>query len=227
MVPVLLALGGWQLQRAQDKARLLEQFEARRQAQPLAIRDLNQLADVAYQPVRLSGFFDQTHSVLLDNRTREGRPGVELLQPFFDEPSEQWVLINRGWLPWPDRRQMPVFSTPEGQVRLSGWVYRPAESAVTLIQTQNSIGWPRVTSNADAPGLWRELDRPGVSFEVRMRPGPGSYQVDWPIVAMSPQKHQGYAVQWFALAAALIALFVYFGVHNARESRDEHSRSPA
>lgn len=54
---------------------------------------------------------------------RDGKAGVELLQPFHDQASGLWLLLNRGWLPWPDRRTPPVFSTPEQPVNLDAWVY--------------------------------------------------------------------------------------------------------
>jgi cytochrome oxidase assembly protein ShyY1 len=34
---------------------------------------------------------------------------------------------------------------------------------------------------------------------------------------MGPEKHLGYAVQWFAMAVALFGLYLYLGWHNARE----------
>ncbi|MNN94970.1 hypothetical protein D3C81_2137010 [compost metagenome] len=72
----------------------------------------------------------------------------------------------------------------------------------------------------DAAGLWRELGRAGLADELRLQPGPASYLGDWPLVSMGPEKHLGYAVQWFALAATLLGLFVWFGVQQAREVRD-------
>ena len=32
--------------------------------------------------------------------------------------------------------------------------------------------------------------------------------VDWQVVNVSPEKHTGYAVQWFTMAAALFILFI-------------------
>ena len=40
---------------------------------------------------------------------------------------------------------------------------------------------------------------------------------------MDPQKHLGYAVQWFAMALALLVMFVYLGIRNARDVDDEFS----
>ena len=34
---------------------------------------------------------------------------------------------------------------------------------------------------------------------------------------MGPEKHLAYAVQWFAMALALLALYLYLGWHNNKE----------
>ena len=44
---------------------------------------------------------------------------------------------------------------------------------------------------------------------------------------MSPDKHTGYAVQWFALAAALVGLYLYLGIHTSRQSAREKSHEPS
>ncbi|GAB3371385.1 SURF1 family protein [Azotobacter armeniacus] len=216
LLPVLIGLGFWQLSRAEDKRALLAQFEARRQAEPLDPSALDAAGALAWQRVRLHGRFDPEHSLLLDSRTRAGRPGVELLQPFRDD-SGRWLLVNRGWLPWPDRRVPPVFATPGAPLALTAWVYRPPGNPFLL---KNAAGdaWPRLVNRVDAAALWTELGRDGLPVELRLEPGPAAYAVDWPLLAMAPEKHLGYAVQWFALAAALLALFIYLGIHSARET---------
>ena len=77
LLALLLALGGWQLQRADEKSALLASQEARRQAPAQPIGELERSADPAFQRVLLRGYFDAEHSLLLDNRTRDGRVGVE------------------------------------------------------------------------------------------------------------------------------------------------------
>lgn len=42
---------------------------------------------------------------------------------------------------------------------------------------------------------------------------------------MSPEKHVGYAVRWFALATALVLLYLYFGWHQTKEKRHGHRHS--
>ena len=225
LLPLLIWLGFWQLGRADEKRLLIAASDARRVAAPLPIPALEQQPELAYTRVSLQGTFDSAHSVLLDSRTRAGAAGVELLQPFYDQASGLWLLVNRGWLAWPDRRVAPSFTTPEAPQSLTGWVYLPPGEGFLLKETDSS-GWPKLVNTVDARALWKELGRGGAPFEVRLDPGAAAYQADWPVVAMDPEKNLGYAVQWFALALALLVLFIYLGIRNARDSDDEFSSGP-
>ena len=227
LFPGLIGLGFWQLARAEEKRELLAAHQARQLAAPVAIAELANLANPAYVRVQLQGYFDARHSFLLDNRTRDGQAGVEVLQPFHDQASGLWLLLNRGWLPWPDRRITPTFATPDTPLRLQATVYVPLGDGLQLQPGAQSNTWPRVIGAVKPDELWRQLSRTGLSHELRLEPGPGSLRVDWPVVAMSPDKHLGYAVQWFALATALLGLFIYLGLHNARETRHEPSHHSA
>jgi surfeit locus 1 family protein len=223
LFPCLLWLGYWQLTRADEKRALTELFETRREAAPVDVDTLLNEADMAYRRVHIQGRFDPTHSLLLDNRTRNGQVGVELLQPFFDEPSSRWLLVNRGWQPWPDRRSRPVFSTPEGLVSLYAWVQVPLGKPLRLQPERIDAGWPRLVTQVEPERLWAQLQRSGLAYELRLEPGPAALQADWPVVSMAPEKHLGYALQWFALAIALLCLFIYLGIHNARENNNDES----
>jgi surfeit locus 1 family protein len=232
LVPLLLSLGFWQLARAEQKRALLSAQELRQRAPVQALGELKVSADLSFRRVSLQGYFDPEHSVLLDNRTRAGRAGLELLQPFYDQASGLWLLINRGWLAWPDRRIAPQFTTPRGVQKMQAWVYVPPGQSFQLQADQPGSMWPQLLTRVDVARLWQQLQRGGWPYELRLEPGPAAYQVDWPVLAMSPVKHQGYAVQWFAMAVALCALFVYFGFNSTannpiRKSSDACSDSKA
>lgn len=183
LLPLLLTLGAWQLQRADEKSALLASQEARRQAPAQPIGELERSADPAFQRVLLRGYFDGEHSLLLDNRTRDGRVGVELLQPFYDQPSGLWLLLNRGWLPWPDRRTPVAFSTPTGALQLQAWIYVAPGESFQLQADQPSNAWPQLLTRVDAGALWRQLGRAGWPYELRLLPGPAAYQAEWAVVA--------------------------------------------
>jgi len=218
LLPVLVWLGFWQLERGEQKRDMLERQEARAQLGALSPAELDGLPNPAYSRVHLQGRFDAEHSFLLDSRTRDGQVGVELLQPFQDQPSGRWVIVNRGWIPWPDRRIAPAFDTPGQALKLAAWVHVPAGKPFVLDRGM-AEGWPRLINHVDVQQLWETLGRDGIAYELRLEPGPTAYRADWPVTSMSPAQHRGYAVQWFALAAALLALFIYLGVHQARENQ--------
>lgn len=215
LVPVMVCLGFWQLGRGEQKRVLMENYAERRVALPLDSTELQHTTDPAFRPVQLNGQFDAEHSILLDNRQHDGKVGVELLQPFLDHASGLWLLVNRGWLPWPDRRTPPVFDTPERPVSLQAWVYVAPGATFQLHADPTNAPWPRLVTAIEPDKLWAELGRSGFAYELRQQSGPGAYRTDWPVVSMGPEKHLGYAVQWFAMATALFGLFLYLGWHNA------------
>ena len=229
LLPLLVFLGIWQLSRGEQKRLLLDSYAERQTAASVPLSQLKGVNDPAFRRVQMRGQFDAHHSVLLDNRIRDGKVGVELLQPFQDYASGQWVLVNRGWIPWPDRRSPPVFSTPAQTLELQGWVYASPGTPFQLQADPLVNAWPRLVTAVAASALWPELGREGFADEVRIQPGPAAYRADWPVIAtgMGPEKHTAYAVQWFAMALALLGLYLYLGWHNAQEKRHGNGHQSA
>ena len=223
LLPLMVGLGCWQLSRGQEKQVLVDSYAERRAAEPIHGDQLAALADPAFRRVHLRGQFDAEHSVLLDNRMRDGKAGVELLQPFHDQASGLWLLLNRGWLPWPDRRTPPAFTTPEQPLNLDAWVYVAPGETFQLQADPVVSSWPRLLTALHPVALWAELGRSGYAYELRAEPGPATYETQWPVVAMGPEKHLAYAVQWFAMAVALLALYLYLGWHHTKKEKPHGS----
>lgn len=217
LLPLLVSLGFWQLNRGAEKSTLLQNYAERRAAEPMASTELQHTTDPAFRRVRLHGQFDAEHSLLLDNSQRNGRVGVELLQPFHDQATGLWLLVNRGWLPWPERRTPPQFNTPAEAVSLDAWVYVSPGATFQLHADPTTLTWPKLITAVEPTKLWTALNREGFAYELRAETGPATYQADWPVVVMGPEKHIAYAVQWFAMAIALFGLYFYLGWHNAKE----------
>ncbi|MBF8778706.1 SURF1 family protein [Pseudomonas fulva] len=226
LLPTLVALGCWQLSRAEHKRALLAMHAARQLEEPLTVERLRESSEPAFRRVQLRGRFDARHSILLDNRMRGGKAGVELLQPFQDEASGVWLLVNRGWLAWPDRRLPVTFETPSRSLALQAWVHEATGQLLQLRADPVAGQWPRLLNGIEPRHLWQELEREGIAHELRLEPGPASYRLDWPVVTTEPEKHLGYAVQWFALATALLALYLYFG-WNPRKENPHVQRDPS
>ncbi|RUQ45461.1 SURF1 family protein, partial [Corynebacterium pseudodiphtheriticum] len=75
LLPLMVGLGFWQLARGHEKQLLVDRYAERRVADPISSAQLGDMADPAFHRVRLRGQFDGEHSVLLDNRMRDGRAG--------------------------------------------------------------------------------------------------------------------------------------------------------
>lgn len=209
VLPVLLGLGVWQLDRAGEKQRLLDQWDDPAQARPWA--DLDMDDRLTGQPVVLTGRYG-TPVWLLDNRTRDGAPGYEVLSLFHPDQGPP-VVVNRGWVLAERRRdQLPDIDTPRRPVRL---LARVAEYPVPPILA----GEPTAGSRP-APWPRRVQALPmAVAMEVETRVAdrmvkldgtnqPGAFRADWEPDMMGPQTHYGYALQWFSMAAALIILTI-------------------
>lgn len=215
MVPLLAALGFWQLSRAAEKSAIAREFEAKREQAPALLPELTGAspAELAYRPVSLTGRFREREYFLLDNRMVQGRYGNEVLGVFELEDSDQLVLVNRGWVVADaGRRSLPEISPVPGRVTVLGQVYVAPGKPYTLADKPLAEGWPKRVQAVQADKLAVAL---GLAPE-RLFPYPvrleadqaGAFYIDWPVVNVSPAKHIGYAVQWFTMAAVLALIYL-------------------
>src|SRR5690606_39059151 len=126
---------------------------------------------------------------------------------------DQPLIINRGWLPWPDRRHLPGVPTAAGLLQLEAEVVAEAEPGFRL-RGASTQGWPRLITQLDPAVLAGHLDLDPPPLIARLQPGSAAaLRLEWPALSRSPSKHTGYAAQWFTIAAALLALFFWAGYH--------------
>ncbi len=214
--PLLLWLGFWQLDREQEKITMQADFEARTEKPAIALErvDWNRPDELAYLKVSVTGTYDNEHSYLLDNRTYQGRVGYELISPFTAQ-SGMAILVNRGWIAQgATRAELPPIKRVEGQVTITATVYVPLEEPFLLSSTPEGgqTTWPRVIQSIQVPQMETELDRTLAPYTIRLQEqSPGLEQSNWQTVNMEPEKHRAYAVQWFTMTFALLAMYTFFG----------------
>lgn len=216
LTPLLLWLGFWQLDREQEKVALQTDFESRGQRPATALEsvDWSRLDELAYLKVNAAGTYDNEHSYLLDNRTYQGRVGYELISPFTTQ-SGMTVLVNRGWIAQgATRAELPQIARVEGQVAITATIYVPLEEPFLLSSTPEGgqATWPRVIQSIQVPQMMLALDRTLAPYTIRLQEqSPGLEQSNWQTVNMLPEKHRAYAVQWFTMTFALLAMYTFFG----------------
>jgi cytochrome oxidase assembly protein ShyY1 len=210
LVPLMVGLGFWQLQRAGEKAELAGNWEMRVQQAPVALSGLavDDPAALSYRRVRIAGVFEPGRYFLVDNRTRRGRFGYEVLGVLRSDSTT--VLVNRGWMEGdPARRSLPRVPAVDGAVEITGHVYVAPGRPYLLAEQQLTPGWPKVIQAVEMDKISTSLDDPVFPYPVRLDPDqPGALVTDWQIVNVSPEKHRGYAVQWFTMAAVLSIFYL-------------------
>lgn len=217
LLPFLVFLGFWQLQRADEKALLATTFEVRRHQSPVQLveLDIRQPEALAYVPVKLTGRYVPAAYFLLDNRIKAGKFGYEVVAPLKLNDSDMIVLVNRGWIVGDSSRlKLPDVPLVAGDIDITGHVYVSPGAPYLLAEQVLTPGWPKrlqALEMAKLEPLLGELqpDTKLFPYPVRIDSGaPSALSVDWKIVNVSPQKHTGYAVQWFTMAFVLGIFYI-------------------
>lgn len=211
---LFVTAGTWQWQRALYKDALYADFDSafRREAMPLA-EALKSPGLPRYQPVLIEGAWIPGRELLLDNRTRQGVPGVWVYS-LFQPANTPAIYVQRGWIPWRDRRSPPRVPAIEG-TQLRGLLAPPPAAGLQL-GADVASGWPRVVTAVDLVAAQRALGTPLLD-SVLLPAGeePGVVREFRP-QTLSPDKHRGYAVQWYSFAVAAIVLFLVLHREGAR-----------
>ncbi|MDO6708488.1 SURF1 family protein [Photobacterium sp. 1_MG-2023] len=200
----LVKLGLWQISRGQEKEILTAALKLRGEQTYFSLASLPE--DPLWYRVRLSGTFDHSQAVLLDNQLDQGRPGYHLFYPFQTERGD-WLLVNLGWIAAPQyREELPVLPEHHGLVQITGTIAPPTQLP-ELAQEVPGESWPRRVQNIKPDELASATGLPLPAWVVQIAPDdPLALKQNWQPVVMGPQKHYAYAAQWFLLAVAVAGM---------------------
>ncbi len=213
---VLVSLGFWQLDRAEEK-RIIEHEIHKAQAQQAL--NLNvyltgempaSLLEKIYHSAEVEGRYDNEHQFLYDNRTHKGKPGYHVLTPLRLSDSKVAVLINRGWIPYTGSRDnIPSIQvTNEKQIFL-GKIRKPSQSIVLSDIRQAAMKFPVTIQNISVAALSRKLGYPLLPIVIELDKAQSlGFVREWQPYYGKIDKHIAYAIQWFLMAAILLFLYV-------------------
>lgn len=212
---VLVGLGVWQLERKQWKDGLIADVERGLRETPAPLDDppglWRALAQHEYRPVTATGTFrhkDERHVFAVE----DGVAGWHIMTPL-DMAKGLTVIVNRGFVP--EELKDPATRKAgeiEGEVTVTGLVRQPGHATwFTPAEDRARNIW-----------YWRDLDgmiasfgpdagqRRYVSFFIDAKAEPAN-PGGWPKGGIThldiPNRHLEYAITWFGLAAALMAVF--------------------
>ncbi len=206
---VLLALGNWQVQRLDWKRELIAGVEARISASPIpfedAVRRAESGAAMDYAPVYFEGTIDRQSRALVFG-TFESEVGAYVFSPATDAAGTA-IYVNEGFVP---QKIIPELEARQTSERIVGLLRQAEELA-----TPASLFRPRGKS---ADGTWFVRDPVAFGVDAGVQSSPyyiDRYAVDgreWPKGGTTRidfrNKHLEYALTWFGLAGALVAVWV-------------------
>ena len=216
------SLGTWQLQRMHLKqaqldsaARVLDQ----RRVGPLALAAQAERAR-GYDWVAGKGQFAATPAILLDNQNRDSRPGVRAYRLFLAEGTNMPLLVELGWLPLPGDRRLPEVPRPDVD-RVSGLLLPPPAAGLVEAAPQLQPNGQLLVAALKPELLAEPLGLSRLPPRVlRLDPALGfGYARDLELLpnTLPPDRHLGYAVQWFALAAAVVVIALVLTLRERRK----------
>ena len=211
--PVLISLGWWQLDRAEEKRDIERQVSEAMSRAPLDINlaALDQLPGQIYRPAVLQGRFDNDRQYLWDNKTSNGKPGYQVLTPFLLDGSDRIVMVNRGWVPILGRRdEFPDIAVDTNSLKIRGVIKQPS-NAIQLAASDRTLApvYPHLVQAFEPSVIAVELKQPvaPVLIELDAADKQGFVR-DWQPYYGKIGKHVGYAIQWFLMALIVVFLYV-------------------
>ncbi len=209
---LLLGLGSWQLERLRSKQALIAartvQLAAPAQSLPATAVDWR---GWDFRKVSIEGTFRHDLEQRFGAFTREGRFGQHVLTPLV-RPDGAAILVDRGFVPADrsaieTRRQGQVAGRLEitGIARYRG-ADRPGWFTPANQPGERTWYWYDLAALARAVGL----ELLPVVVEADASPNPGGLPEGGQTVTRLPNHHLQYAITWYGLAAALIAVYVAF-----------------
>ena len=209
VLALLLWLGFWQLDRAAEKRAFADAYAAAQAVGPRTIESAEALLSVPrHTRVVAEGRYRTERQVLLDAQTHEGRVGYRVWTPL-ELDNGDWLLVDRGWTEGAaTRAELPEVGVDTGPRRVTGLRAPLPEPGLRLGEPDaGGDAWPRRLVWPDAAALERALGRtvPAALILLDAEVADGFVR-DWAPAGMPPERHVGYAVQWFSLAAALVVI---------------------
>lgn len=224
---ILVKLGLWQLDRAEQKKVWHNTLVERQQQAELTQAELIELMR-SNPEMPLTGFKLNIIAspvsdkiLLLDNQVFNGQVGYLAYQIFRqndvkssrsqDNKSTPAILIELGFVPANNNRQILPIVAPyaQGEYSISGRIYQkeanPLSNELYLEQ-----GNPMRFQNLAIDKLSQAFNMPLLPIALQPNDIPHlNLSQPWQPIPLSAQKHQGYAVQWFSMSAVFIGLMSY------------------
>lgn len=214
LVVLFSTLGFWQLDRAEQKRAVQAAFTD--SGERLMVT--GDASYPLYQPLAATGHYLDERQFLIDNVILDGRIGYFVVTPFEYEESGPLLLVNRGWVAKDPARNVQTALRTEsdhtGETTIRGRAGQLPRVGIRAGEVfSGDTGWPRTANWPTLEELAAALQRDVLPFVLLADPEPpgtgsGTLVRRWEPRQVGPMRHIGYALQWFALAVAVVVTAV-------------------
>ena len=205
-IVIFIFLGIWQLERADQKTVLMEEFQTKQTQAP---EPLSQ-SSLEWSRVYVEGFYDPTRQILIDNQIDKSKAGYKIFTPFHLN-ERKLIMIDRGWIPQGNtRNDLPDIAFISPKTRVVGTLIVPEAGVVTGDELITNL-WPKVSQTKSLKTISSGFSEE-IYSKVLVLDSNSKFSAKYiPIepFAITPIKHYGYAGQWFAMSIVLLGMFLY------------------
>jgi len=208
LVTLFAGLGAWQVSRGFEK-----RIEHQVFADEAGFATWHDGMDITpYQRLQVTGTYDNDRQVVLDNIITNSRDGHYVITPLGGFGEGPALLINRGWVARTneplDARSLEV---PTEWVTVRGRVGALPRAGMKMGDAFTpGDDWPK---NAVYPSYEEMATALGTDVQQFVllldREEEYGFSREWTPSGFGPDKHFGYALQWFAMAAVLSGLLIW------------------
>lgn len=224
MMPALMSLGFWQLRRADEKQAMIDRLHVG--ASSTQTVDAGNAAQLPLlQQVIARGRYDANRQILLDNMwsTKNAQvdgkpvgvqPGINVWTPLLLEDGHI-LIVNRGWRPFgKTRADLPNTDVAGDPRSVRGLLSGIPEPGLRISnKQQDTSSWPRLLNFptlAELQTIYGNQVLPRILLLESTEPD--GYERDWStrysFNDFGPDRHIGYAFQWFGLSFAVFVIFI-------------------
>ena len=205
---IFCKLGAWQLHRAKEKRTIVAHVAHYAAKAPRAWQPPDNLPN-PYEKIRVSGHFT-TDLFFLDNQHHHHQLGYHVISPLV-LTNQHVIMVDRGWVKaMPSREIMPSISTPTQTIFLSGEAYYPSKNQWVLGQSiEKKQAHTTIVELINVKLFSIFLHKDVYPFIIRLdNQSAHGFRREWTSINMPPQRHEGYAFQWFMMAFTVLILFI-------------------
>jgi surfeit locus 1 family protein len=213
---LLISLGFWQLDRADEKRAIEDQIASANSGDVEIVASNEFLKEKEYYHVRLQGSYIDDKQFIYDNQIVDQISGYYVLTPLVLKGDSKAVLINRGFIPWNGRRDKLADIDIAGKL---------TEVKVQISKPVKRMELEASELTGDFPVLIQALDLDEMSTIASLDfasvigllspESDNGFVRQWEPYTGSIERHIGYAIQWFLMALVL----AFIGIRLALKQR--------